>query len=76
MIARQCVALAVALVCVGAPLTAADTCDKEFASAEAFEEEVMEDDKVWAVVFHSTKKGQQASRLRHACLNLVQTGLM
>ena len=35
-----------------------DTCEKEFASAEAFEEEVMQDDKVWAVVFHSAKKGQ------------------
>jgi hypothetical protein len=60
MMARQCLALAVALVCAGAPLAAADTCDKEFASAEAFEEEVMDDDKVWAVVFHSAKKGQLA----------------
>ena len=50
--------LVAALVCGGMPLAAADTCEKEFASAEAFEEEVMQDDKVWAVVFHSAKKGQ------------------
>lgn len=54
--------LAVALVCAGAPLSAADTCEKEFASAEAFESEVMDDEKVWAVVFHSSKKGQPAWR--------------
>lgn len=45
------------------PFAAAGTCEKEFASAEAFEAEVMDDDKVWAVVFHSAKKGQLVCQL-------------
>jgi hypothetical protein len=62
MLAAHWVVLAVALV---TPLAAADTCEKEFASAEAFEAEVMDDDKVWAVVFHSAKKGELVCQFLH-----------
>ena len=57
--------LALALACLAAAPTHADTCSKEFATAEAFEAEVMDDDKVWAIVFHSAKKGTLS---RQRCL--------
>jgi hypothetical protein len=49
--------LAYAVFASFAALATADSCSKSFSTVEAFESEVMDDDKVWAVVFHSAKKG-------------------
>ena len=61
--------LVAALAYTVVPLASAAECSKEFTTADDFETEVMDDDKVWAIVFHSAKKGALST---HRCLSCAR----